>query len=231
MKQILVVAIALIAALSSFGQDDPYYGTSKDWGYVKTENSKSIYESQKNFYSSDDTLFLSQVSNREYYKKYKDNYEFKFLKMPDGSVLSVGDEVTFGRPVGSNRVAQSNVGLSSGHISSVGAYSTMVVGRLGLSVMSGMQWLPDNVQGTKTKILEIKRGRLILGEKSAFCTVLGVDRAFESGELINPKRTMNKSEAIAKLKETKDLLDLGMIKLDEYERIKSELTPIILNNN
>ena len=37
------------------------------------------------------------------------------------------------------------------------------------------------------------------------------------------------SEGIAKLKESKDLLDLGIIEPSEYEKLKSELTPIIIN--
>jgi hypothetical protein len=52
-----------------------------------------------------------------------------------------------------------------------------------------------------------------------------------TGELVNPKRAMTRSEAITKLKETKDLLELGMIKQEEYEKIKTELTPIITQNN
>jgi len=39
---------------------------------------------------------------------------------------------------------------------------------------------------------------------------------------------LNKEEAIAKLKETKDLLDLDMISKENYEKVKKELTPIIM---
>jgi hypothetical protein len=39
---------------------------------------------------------------------------------------------------------------------------------------------------------------------------------------------MTKEEAIAKLKETKELLDLGMIKQEDYDKLKLELTPIIM---
>ena len=38
---------------------------------------------------------------------------------------------------------------------------------------------------------------------------------------------MNRQEAIAKLKESKDLLDLGIINQQEYDKLKAELTPII----
>ena len=39
---------------------------------------------------------------------------------------------------------------------------------------------------------------------------------------------MSRSEAIAKLKESKDLLDLGLLSQDEYDSIKTELTVIIM---
>ena len=38
---------------------------------------------------------------------------------------------------------------------------------------------------------------------------------------------MNRSQAIAKLKESKELLDLEMISQEEYNAIKEELAPII----
>jgi hypothetical protein len=236
MKQLLVVAITLIASYEIFAQSDEY-GSSKEWSTVTKITPKTNVNSEKNLGSefvksnSDDTLFVNQLSNKEYFKKYKDNYEFKFMKLIDGSVLSVGDEVKFGKPVGGNRVAQTNVGLFSGNVNTTEAYSTMVLGRLGLSVMAGMQWLPSaGVVGMNQKILEIKKTRVILGTDKAFATVLNIEQAFKIGELENPKRPMNRTEAIAKLKESKDLLELGMIKSEEYEKIKTELTPIILQN-
>lgn len=39
---------------------------------------------------------------------------------------------------------------------------------------------------------------------------------------------MTKEEAIAKLKESKDLLDLGMIKQEDFDKLKAELTPVIM---
>lgn len=40
---------------------------------------------------------------------------------------------------------------------------------------------------------------------------------------------MTRDEAIAKLKETKDLLDLGLVKQEDYDKLKAELTAIIIN--
>ena len=51
--------------------------------------------------------------------------------------------------------------------------------------------------------------------------------AFENGELINPNRPMSRSEAIAALKEQKDLLDLGMITIEQFDIKKAELGKFI----
>ncbi len=39
---------------------------------------------------------------------------------------------------------------------------------------------------------------------------------------------LTRDEAIAKLKESKDLLDLGLLKQEDYDAIKTELTPLIM---
>jgi hypothetical protein len=53
----------------------------------------------------------------------------------------------------------------------------------------------------------------------------------KKGEILNPNRAMTREEAIKKLKESKDLLDLEMMTIDEYNKIKDNLTPIIKGEN
>jgi hypothetical protein len=57
--------------------------------------------------------------------------------------------------------------------------------------------------------------------------IVDIELAIESKEV----RTngMTRDEAIAKLKETKDLLDLGLVQQDDYDKLKVELTPIIMS--
>ena len=52
--------------------------------------------------------------------------------------------------------------------------------------------------------------------------------SFSSGEVVNPNRLMTRKEAIDKLKESKELLDLGIISQQDYDIIKKNLTPIIM---
>jgi hypothetical protein len=65
---------------------------------------------------------------------------------------------------------------------------------------------------------------------SGVATILNVQAALTNGEFINPNASMTRDQAIAKLKEQKDLLELGMISKEQFEKIKSELTPIVMKN-
>jgi hypothetical protein len=59
-------------------------------------------------------------------------------------------------------------------------------------------------------------------------TILDYEKAILLNEIINPNRPMTKEEAIKKLKEAKDLLDLGMITQGKFDSLKVKLSPIIL---
>lgn len=58
--------------------------------------------------------------------------------------------------------------------------------------------------------------------------LIDYDNALETGEVSNPNAKMTRDQAINKLKEAKDLMDLNMIPQSEFENIKNKLTPIIL---
>ena len=63
---------------------------------------------------------------------------------------------------------------------------------------------------------------------SSFRTIIDIDKALEYEEIINSNRPLSRSEAIIKLKEQKDLFDLGLISEKEYLELKEKLSPIIL---
>lgn len=53
------------------------------------------------------------------------------------------------------------------------------------------------------------------------------EKALEVGEVYLKNRKMTKSEALAILKEKKELFDLGVITKEEFDEIRTNLTPII----
>ena len=192
-----------------------------------------------------DTLFTSKVSDLEYAKQYRNNEKFSSIKLEDGSILKVGDIVTLGRPSGLNTSKQLNSGLLSSNVTTTNSFQYILLGRIGLSAMAGMQYLPQSLQGSKVTIKEIKASHtsivgsrnspltywLILDYGPGVATLLNVSAAITNGEFINPNAAMTRDQAISKLKEQKDLLDLGMITKEEFEKIKSELTPIVMKTS
>ena len=59
---------------------------------------------------------------------------------------------------------------------------------------------------------------------------MNTELAIESGEILLKNRKMTREEAIAKLREAKELLDLEMMSQEDYDALKKELSPIIMNN-
>ena len=87
-------------------------------------------------------------------------------------------------------------------------------------------------KGSKKKPLALT---ILLGEPNGrafglykYMSVEDYEKAVLAGEIKSLNAPMTREEAIAKLKESKDLLDLGLLGQPEYEKIKQELTPIIM---
>ena len=60
-------------------------------------------------------------------------------------------------------------------------------------------------------------------------TIIDIEKALLTGEVVNPNIVMSQSEAIKKLKASKDLMELEIISKEEYEKIKNKLTPLIID--
>ena len=90
-------------------------------------------------------------------------------------------------------------------------------------------------KGSKKKPLNVQ---IILGEINGrafginkYLSVMNTELAIESGEIFLKNRKMTRDEAIAKLKEAKELLDLEMLSQEDYDALRKELSPIIMNKN
>ena len=76
---------------------------------------------------------------------------------------------------------------------------------------------------------------MVLGEinGSAFginkyLSVLDTVLAIESGEILLKNRKMTRNEAISKLKEAKELMEIDIMSKKEFEDLKKKLRPIIM---
>ena len=176
-----------------------------------------------------DTLDFNRIKEKKYTSQYKNNHLFEAMKLPDGSILSIGDELIVGKPTGMNNSVQANNGLLSGNIITTSAFNFITLGRLGVSIMVGMQYLPSTYTNRKIKIKEIKKGWTIIDlNDNSVGTIMGITEAINTGEIINPYGPMTREQAIAKLKDAKDLVDLGLMTKEDFEKLKGELSKIII---
>lgn len=201
MKNVFMVSLLALLTIAAFGQKE-----------------------------ASDTLDFNRVKEHGYISSFKNSHLFKAMKMPDASYLNVGDEVTIGMPSSLNTSKQANPGLFSGNVITVSAFNYITFGRLGMSVLAGMQYLDASYTKKKVIIKEIKRGWTIidLTGNSNLGTITDVLEAINTGEIINPNAAITRDQAIAKIKEAKDLLDLGLMSKEDFEKLKEELSKIIM---
>ena len=86
-------------------------------------------------------------------------------------------------------------------------------------------------RGSKKKPLYVV---MVLGEINGrafgvnkYLSLMDTELAIESGEILLKNKKMTRDEAIAKLKEAKNLMDIEMLTKEKFEELKKELTPII----
>ena len=119
------------------------------------------------------------------------------------------------------------------------------------SIMSSMDgdsqvMASNSLKNTKVIVKEIKayhRGSkkkplyliMVLGEMNGkafgfnkYLSVMDTELAIESGEILLQNRKMTREEAISKLKEAKELMEIDMMTKEEFEKLKKKLRPIIM---
>lgn len=220
----------------------------------------SSIEAQENTVVSSDSLSYGMTQNLEYAKELKDLTQFKVYLGKDGQVIKVGDKLKIGAPSGNKVNLVSNSGNVSGVRNSTGNANTASeqVGRymfLQYKVLSSAFFTPEKTGSNVLNEEDIVRNIYVLhtGNKKNSLVIVAIamenpnmkktlganiryitdyDRAIESGEIISfGKKIVNKQQAVARLKELKELLDLGVISKEDYEKEKNELSKIILKEN
>jgi hypothetical protein len=130
----------------------------------------------------------------------------------DGSSVSIGDTIKLGKPSGNDH------------------FLYIQQGELYVA-----PWLADkNVVVTKIKSYgNSKRGYILFVQFKGYGLIpvfIQYDNALASGEVISKNAPLTKQQAIAKLKEAKELLDLDIITIEKYDSIKTKLTPMIMKD-
>jgi len=189
------------------------------------------------------TLNHTQTQDIEYYRGIKNNSTVGEYIASDGNVFKVGDEVTLGSP-------QKDSGFESD-------FKYIQLGRIGgamgaLAAISSdvdTPMVPENFEVRKAKVGNIRVFHLGNKKKplkvivelvepngNAFTaltkriSIQNLEFALKYGEILPMNAKMSRDQAIAKLKEVKDLLELDMMSKEEYDALRTELSPIIRGN-
>lgn len=191
-----------------------------------------------------DTINLKTVTVEQLKKKFKNGFETKVLILEDGSVIQKGSDLIVGVP-SNNMNVNSNVYNGQKVAPTSIDFTYLMVGRYSAMAVLSAVYFGNTFSDTEIVVEKIKifrSGKTITafvdftkkdGTNTSigkYGSILGLTTALNKGEIINPNRPMNRQEAIAKLKEAKDLVDLGMMSEDDFEKLKAELQPIIMNN-
>lgn len=191
-------------------------------------------------------LTYDQTINIKFVKQYKNNTLIDSYITKDGLIIRVGDTLTIGNAV-----------IDRKKYIFHDVFSHIVVGKTKGTTNKEFRYLPHNYSGSKVIVKSLfvthekysgyklwpNRKEMPLyvsvfvredqsGISKIFShsrkTILDIEKALSSGEIINYNAPLSKEEAIRKLKESKDLMELNFLSKEEYEKLKENLTPIIL---
>jgi hypothetical protein len=192
-------------------------------------------------------LTYNQTNDIKFVKQYKNNTSIDSYITKDGLRIRVGDTLTIGNAVIKRKKYMFN-----------DVFSHIVAGKTKGTTNKESKPLPHNYSGSKVIVKSlfvthekftgyklwpnrkemplyvsvfVKDSRKGFSKMLSYSrkTILDIEKALSSGEIINPKAPLSKEEAIRKLKESKALMELDFLSKEEYEKLKEKLTPIILD--
>ena len=191
-------------------------------------------------------LTYDQTINIKFVKQYKNNTLIDSYITKDGLTIRVGDTLTIGNAV-----------IDRKKYIFHDVFSHIVIGKTKGATNKEFRYLPHNYSGSKVivkslfvthekysgyklwpnrKEMPLYVSIFVIEAQSGISkifshsrkTILDIEKALFSAEIINYNAPLSKEEAIRKLKESKDLMELDFLSKEEYEKLKEKLTPIIL---
>ena len=197
-------------------------------------------------------LTYAQAHDIKYAKTYKNNTAIISYITKDGLTIKIGDTLTIGdavierdkymfNDVFSHIVIGQTKGTTNKEFTPLPhrySGSKVIVNSLFVTheKVTGYKLWPDRketplyvsvfVKNPKEEVNSIKGFSKMLSHSRK--TIVDIEKALASGEIVNSNAPLSRQEAIKKLKESKDLMELDLLSKAKYEKLKEELTPIIL---
>lgn len=181
-----------------------------------------------------DSITYEQANNLSFFENIKNGINVKRYTTANGTIINLKDTLIIGNPALSNQKVFEYItlGKPASFDNVLFALNGQAPIKLGMN-FKGMMFVVEEMKvyhyGSKKKPLSVS---IILSDISGKGQLISAsyELAYTSGELKPKNQPLTREQAIAKLKESKDLLDLDMIKQADYDKIKAELTKIILKN-
>ena len=204
-------------------QDINFFNTIKNGAQVK-----EYITTSKNSVKIGDTLILGVPTSQETNTRtYAGSYGSQLrggVAQSRSTSKKTYEFIKMGRPAGFGSVMTAMNGDAQNMADNSLKNTTVVVNEL-----------KTYHRGSKSKPLYVV---MVLGEINGkafginkYLSVMDTELAIESGEILLKNRKMTRDEAIAKLKEAKELMEIDMMSKEEFEELKKELTPIIMIKN
>ena len=191
-----------------------------------------------------DSITFNEVEKLLGNKDYKNSVEINAYKTMNGDWIKVGDTLVIGKPSNSNNLETSEI---SGTRFATTNHTHIFLGTVGAMMMGSAMFGNESMTGDKIFITKMLIGRIskknpfkagiefnkVGGGRFLGTKKLGranIESGLESGEIINKNRGITREEAIKKLKEAKDLVEIEMMSKEEFDDLKKKLAPIIRKN-
>ena len=196
---------------------------------------------------SQSDLNYQQTQDIQYYKNIKNGTKFNSYTTKNGLKISKGDIITIGKPFskkGNVKINDEFKNIVVGDVS--GTYihdykflnqkyknEQVIVSEIyvthekykGYKLMFNKKEMPLYVSIYVKSANKSDNISSFFGDSKK--TILNIENAFIDMEVVNPNAPLTREEAIKKLRESKDLMELDMMSKDEYENLRKKLTPII----
>jgi|ETNmetMinimDraft_9_1059917.scaffolds.fasta_scaffold50667_1 hypothetical protein len=180
-------------------------------------------------------LTYEQTQDINFTHTIKNGTEFKSYRCEDGTIVTIGGKLKLGEPISDKEKTGDNSGSEK-------VYSFIFFGD-SINQLSGRKNLPISYKKefllTEKLYLTHKKS----SEKSTIyvsayfekdaaqkITIMDLDKAVNTGEILSKNLPITREEAIAKINVAKDFLDSGVIIEPEYETIKTQLEYNIIDN-
>ena len=234
MKKTLTFLTILLSFISISAQEDDIklltYANTQDINFFNTVKSgtqvKEYITTSKNSVKIGDTLILGSPTSQEMNTRtYAGSYGGSLrggVAQSRSTSKKTYEFIKMGRPAGFGSIMTAMNGDAQIMADNSLKNTTVVVSEM-----------KTYHRGSKNKPLYVV---IVLGEINGrafginkYLSVMDTELAIESGELLLKNRKMTREEAVSKLKEAKELMEIDMITKEKFEELKTELAPIINN--